>query len=188
MTPGNSIKELNKVETLLKAAGLQDHVKVSIEAAYNQYDKKTAHMKATIKTGMNVEVVDGELTFTKSENVKYDELNKYFSAEMFAIGLTQRADYIKAPLSDKVFCYHNQIHPARYEAPKVETGTFDEVTDRIRKRIDARHINGYQGKIDTLTALLNGATLMGDQRQINYYTKKINYFTSRQAEWLSKNN
>ena len=186
MTPGNSIKELNKVETLLKEAGLQDHVKLSIEAVYNQYDKKSAHIVATIKNDLNVEVIDGELTFTKKDGVRYEELNKYFSPEIFAIGLTQRADYIKAPLSDKVFCYHNQIHPAQYEAPKVETGTFDEVTDRIRKRIEARHINGYQGKIDLYTKLVNDH--MYNTHLKEKFQKKLNYFTSRQAEWLSKNN
>jgi hypothetical protein len=114
MNSFKALTEINKVETLLSEAGLQDHVEITVETALNQYNKKTPHMVATTKTGMNVEVIKDQLHFTKSENVKYDELNKYFSAEMFAIGLTQRADYIKAPLSDKIFCYHNNIHPARY--------------------------------------------------------------------------
>ena len=186
MTPGNAIKELNKVETLLKEAGLQDHVELSIEAVLNEYDKKTAHIVAITKTDMDVKIIDGERKFVEAEHARYEELNQYFSAEIFAMGLTQRADYIKAPLSDKIFCYNNQIHPAKYEAPKVETGTFDEVTTRIRKRIEARHANGYQGKVDLYTQLVKDH--MYNTRLKEKFQKKLNYFNSRQAEWLAKNN
>ncbi len=179
MNSFKAIQEINKVETLLNAAGLQDHVEITVETANNQYDKRTPHMVATIKTGMNVEVINDQLNFTKSENVKYDELNNYFSAEIFASGITQRADYIKAPLAEKVFCYHNNIHPSRYEAP---------VAAPVKPSQNNKYTNGYQDKINILETLLNGANQMGDTRQINYYTKKINYFSSRQEEYLTKNN
>tara|TARA_Y100000593_G_scaffold92461_1_gene184165 strand:- start:47 stop:607 length:561 start_codon:yes stop_codon:yes gene_type:complete len=186
MTSFKAIQEINKVETLLSDAGLQDHVEITVETVLNQYDKKTPHIVAITKTDMDVKIIDGERKFVEAEHARYEELNKYFSAEMFAMGLTQRADYIKAPLSDKIFCYNNNIHPAKYEAPKVETGTFDEVTDRIRKRIEARHANGYQGKVDLYTQLVKDH--MYNTRLKEKFQKKLNYFNSRQAEWLAKNN
>ena len=188
----NSLQTLtvNRIETLLSNAGLQDLVEVKVETHLNQYDKKTPHIVAYTKNDLVVNVSDEvdetntrNLVFSEDLSCKYEELNKYFSAEVFALGITQRADYIKAPLSDKVFCYHNNIHPARYEAPKVEV-TEEVIAPRRRRN----YKDGYQGKIDILNTLLEGAELMGDTKQINYYTRKLKYFNSRQAEYKIVNN
>ena len=50
---------------------------------------------------------------------KYEELNKYFSPEVFAAGITQRADFIKANGFDKVEALKAHIHPAMYKAKVV---------------------------------------------------------------------
>jgi hypothetical protein len=116
-----AIKAIDTVQQLLNDHGL-NHIELKVEVHPNDYDKKVPHLVAYNPTDLIVEVErrdykDGsknELVFSEGQTCKYEELNKYFSAELFAMGITQRADYIKAPLWVKEYCYTNNIHPAQY--------------------------------------------------------------------------
>ena len=121
------IRDIDKVQELLNDHGL-NHIELKVEVHPNDYDKKVPHLVAYNPTDLIVEVEhrdykDGsknELVFSEGQTCKFEELNKYFSAELFAMGITQRADYLKAPLWVKKCCYNNNIHPALYKSGMVQ--------------------------------------------------------------------
>nr|HIL75105.1 hypothetical protein [Rhodospirillales bacterium] len=122
-----AIKAIDTVQQLLNDHGL-NRIELKVEVHPNDYDKKVPHLVAYNPTDLIVEVErrdykDGsknELVFSEGQTCKYEELNKYFSAELFAMGITQRADYINAPLWIKEYCYNNNIHPAQYKPGMVQ--------------------------------------------------------------------
>ena len=127
-----AIKEVNQVQTILNNHGL-GHIELKVEVHPNEYDKKVPHLVAYNYKDLIVEVEkrdykDGsknELVFSEGMSCKFEELNKYFSAAVFAIGITQRADYINAPLWIKEYCYNNNIHPAQYVPGETVVGTIE---------------------------------------------------------------
>ena len=114
-------KQIGQVQNILNQHGL-GHITVTVEKHLNDYNKKVPYLVAYNPKDLIVEVEhrdykDGsknKLVFSEGQTCKYDELNKYFSAELFAMGITQRADYLKSPLWVKEWCYNNNIHPAQY--------------------------------------------------------------------------
>ena len=117
------IRDIDKVQELLNDHGL-NHIELKVEVHPNDYDKKVPHLVAYNPKDLIVEVNNNKLVFSEGQTCKYDELNKYFSAQIFAMGITQRADYLKAPLWVKEYCYNNNIHPAQYK-PGMVQGTIE---------------------------------------------------------------
>jgi hypothetical protein len=124
------IRDIDKVQELLNDHGL-NHIELKVEVHPNDYDKKVPHLVAYNPKDLIVEVSDEvdetntrNLVFSEGQTCKFEELNKYFSAELFAMGITQRADYLKAPLWVKEYCYRNNIHPAQYR-PGMVVGTIE---------------------------------------------------------------
>ena len=124
-------KELGQVQNILNQHGL-GHIELKIEVHPNDRDKKVPYIVAYNPKDLIVAVEhrdyrDGsknKLVFSEGQSCKFEELNKYFSAEIFAIHFTQRADYLKAPLWIKEYCYNNRIHPAQYRVGMVQ-GTIE---------------------------------------------------------------
>ena len=178
MTNSQKMYEVSGVDNLLREAGLQDLVEITVEVIMNNMGKKVPHIVARYtetKTKVN-ETKDGYI-FVDEVTEKIEELNKYFSSGIFAMGIIQRADWLKATTEDRIE-YLKQPgfnHPAHFIAKKVE-----KVTPEVQKR-SKRYENGYQGKVDFYLDRL--AVSMGTDKY-NYYTKKLNYFLGRQEEWL----
>ena len=110
---GKVQNELTKYGLMTPGKGIDFPVSISIEKMENDYGKMKKHLKAK---WMEYSCVRGEMV----ERVKIEELNEYFDGELFAHGITQRADYIKADVEDikeylKQFGGRSSIvHPALY--------------------------------------------------------------------------
>ena len=104
-------KSLELVKSELEKYGLIHHVSISWRYMENESGYEVAHIVAKWKE-TNVDV-DG---YKLEETYKVEELNKYFSAEVFALGITQRAKWIQADHSDRVaYLEENPFgHPALY--------------------------------------------------------------------------
>lgn len=126
----------------------------------------------------------GERLFKGDFFSKIEEANGYFSPEIFAMGIIQRKDYLKASHEVKVECYKQNIHPAMYKAPKDEVDVMQDLPNPIK--IKNKYPNGYQGKIDFYMDML--AAHLGNTAKSEYYQKKLNYFLGRQEKWLEINN
>ena len=119
-----------------------------------------------------------------------EELNNYFSGSIFAMGITQRKDYLLASHEVKVECYKKNIHPAMYTTPTDEVDVFQDmpnpipVTRKEGKRTN-KYPNGYQGKVDFYLDM--AAKAMGTEKY-TYYDQKVKYFLGRQEEWLLTQN
>ena len=95
--------ELIKYGLMTPGKGLDWPVSISIEKMENDYGKVTKHIVASW---------DDIYGVTK----KVEELDKYFSGELFAKGITQKAAWIKGDAKDKVeYLKENQYgHPALF--------------------------------------------------------------------------
>ena len=127
----NKIKVMNKVKvkTIIKEElekyGLKvgDIVGISIQKLENERGQMTDHV---IAEWNEVEIdtfswrTTGEKSYMYETHTKAEELDKYFCAELFAKGITQRAEWIKADFEDKVaYLTENQYgHPALFPAWK----------------------------------------------------------------------
>ena len=98
MTPGN---------------GIDFPVSIMVEKMENETGKMVPHIRATWKE--TTVVSDG---YDKMPVSKTGELNKWFDAELFVNGITQRAEWIKADYSDCVaYLEDNPFgHPALFKA------------------------------------------------------------------------
>ena len=116
----NSLQTLtvNRIETLLSEAGLHEHVTVDIEFRLNEREKKTPHVVATYtETVQDVNDTKDGWIYIERVTRNIEELNKYFGAEIFAMGITQRAEWLKATHADRT-SYLQQPgfnHPAQYK-------------------------------------------------------------------------
>ena len=170
--------QITKVNSLLEEAGL------SIKARCQTTDGKV-YIEADIPN-ISYKRVNDEVVYIDSTFLKSEELNKYFSPEVFVMGITQRKDYLLASHDVKVECFKQSIHPAHYKAPTDEVDVMQDlpnpipVTRKGRYKTN-RYPNGYQGKIDFYLDM--AAKAMGTDKY-NYYTKKLKYFLGRQEEWL----
>ena len=106
------------IEELIKY-DINDYVSVSIHKMENDRGKMVPHMKAE----WNEVVVDtfswrttGVKDYMYEVNTKAEEMNRYFNAELFVKGITQRAAWIKADFEDKVeYLKENEFgHPALF--------------------------------------------------------------------------
>ena len=97
-----ALLEVGKVDSLLRKAGLADIVDTRVEVLENEYNQKRPHIVARYKeTVMGVNATkDGYIYFDKI-SVRSEELNKYFSGKVFALGITQRADWLKATYEER---------------------------------------------------------------------------------------
>ena len=107
----NPTKEINIIKLSLAEHGLDDLVTLSVEHYENDFGKKVPYMVAKW-VGID---------FDGKDEVKdrIEEMNKYFSGQLFAMGITQRADWIKASTEDKLAFYAEPggfKHPAMYKA------------------------------------------------------------------------
>ena len=98
-------KDLKIVKEELTKYGISDYVGVSIYKMENERGKMVPHMVAEY----NEVVVDtfswrttGVKDYMYEVNTKAEEMNRYFNAELFAKGITQRAAWIKGDFEDKV--------------------------------------------------------------------------------------
>ena len=112
-------KDLKIVIEELTKYGINDYVGVSIHKMENERGKMVPHMRAD----WNEVVVDtyrwkttGVKDYMYEVNTKAEEMNRYFNAELFAKGITQRAAWIKADFEDKVeYLKENEFgHPALF--------------------------------------------------------------------------
>lgn len=117
MTNSQKMYEVSGVENLLKKAGLEDLVDIRVEVIMNRYGKKTPHIVARYTETVSKvnETKDGYI-FVENVSEKIEELNKYFSSGIFAMGITQRANWLKASHKERTD-YLSQPgfnHPAHY--------------------------------------------------------------------------
>ena len=121
-------KNLELVKSELEKYGLSNHVSVTWKYMENESGYEVAHIVATY----NEIVVDtfswrttGEKSYMYEDHMKVEEMNRYFCAELFAKGITQRAEWIKADFEDKVaYLTENQFgHPALFPAWKKKQKT-----------------------------------------------------------------
>ena len=105
--------ELIKYGLMTPGKGLDWPVSISVEMMEVGYGGMKKHIVAKWN---EYSCVKGEMV----ERERIEEMNKYFSGELFAYGITQRADYIKADVEDikeylKEFGGKSSVvHPALY--------------------------------------------------------------------------
>jgi len=114
-----ALLEVGKVDSLLRKAGLADIVDTRVEVLDNEYNQKRPHIVARYKEtvrGVN-DTRDGYVYYDKM-SVRCEELNKYFSGPVFALGITQRGDWLKATYEERE-AYLKEgddfRHPAMYK-------------------------------------------------------------------------
>ena len=185
MTNSQKMQQVSEVHSLLTKAGLEDIVDIKVEVMEDQYGKKIPHIVANIPN-ISYKRVNDEVVYIDSTFMKAEPLNKYFSGEIFAMGITQRKDYLLASFDVKVECFKQSIHPAHYKAPTDEVDVMQDLPNPIevtRKERNKTHKypNGYQGKVDFYLDM--AAKAMGTEKY-TYYDRKVKYFLGRQEEWL----
>ena len=184
MTNSQKMQEVTEVNVLLCGSGLEDLVDTRVEVMENQYGKKTPHIVATYtETKSKVDPEGNSFLYVDEVTEKIEELNNYFSGEIFAMGITQRADWLKATTADRV-AYLDRPgfhHPAGYKAV-AKTPKYKKRPNKLKYN---KYPNGYQGKIDFYMDM--AAEAMGTDKY-TYYDRKVKYFLGRQDEWLLTQN
>jgi len=101
--------ELTKYGLMTPGKGIDFIVSLSVENIENNKGKMTKHIIA--KWNEYSAVTDSIV-----EREKVSELDRYFSGELFGIGITQRAAWIKGdPKDQKAYLKENQFgHPALF--------------------------------------------------------------------------
>jgi len=113
-------EEFKKVVLELDKYNLNEHVSLSIGVAENDKGKTTDHIFA-YWTEMQLE----QKQWVETEVCKCEELNKFFSGELFALGITQKVVWIKSSQEDKVAYFkenpygHPALFPVWLESKKV---------------------------------------------------------------------
>ena len=176
---------LNQTNRLLEKA----EVPVQAHLTHCNIEKKV-YIEAYIPTITAFEGPQGNRLFKADTFNKIEEANKYFSPDVFALGIIQRKDYLLASHEVKVECYKKNIHPAMYKTPTDEVDVMQDLPNPIEvtrkgRYTTKRYPNGYQGKVDFYISMM--AEAMGTQKY-DYYSKKAEYFTGRQDEWLLTQN
>ena len=189
MTNSQKMNEVSKVHQSIKEAGLEDIVDIRVEVMENQYDKKTPHVVAIIPTIKATQAPFGGVQYKLAYFERIEELNNYFSPEIFAMGITQRKDYLLASTEVKIECHKQNIHPAFYKAPTDDADVMQDMpnpipVERKERRKTVKYPNGYQGKLDFY--LNQMAHSMGTDKY-QYFDAKFKYFLGRQEEWLKNN-
>jgi hypothetical protein len=104
-------KDLKLVRNELTKYGISDYVGVSIYKMRDDRGKAVPHMVAQWNE-VRCYVDD----YMYEVNTKAEKIDRYFNAELFVKGITQRAAWIKADFEDKVeYLKENQYgHPALF--------------------------------------------------------------------------
>jgi hypothetical protein len=104
-------KDLKLVRNELTKYGISDYVGVSIYKMRDDRGKAVPHMVAQWNE-VRCYVDD----YMYEVNTKAEKIDRYFNAELFAKGITQRAAWIKADFEDKVeYLKENEFgHPALF--------------------------------------------------------------------------
>ena len=108
--------ELTKYGLMTPSNGIDFPVSIMVEKIENDKGKMVPHIVAKWKE--TTIVPDG---YDKMPTSKTGELNKWFNAELFVNGITQRAEWIKADHSDCVAYLEDNpfAHPALFKAAHV---------------------------------------------------------------------
>ena len=121
-------RELTKYGLMTPGKGIDFKVSIMVEQIENDRGRVVPHMVAK----WNETAIDmfssrttGEMSYMIEEQCNAEEMNRYFCPELFAKGITQRAEWIKADHSDCVEYLKSEPfgHPALYpvwmEAQKI---------------------------------------------------------------------
>ena len=109
---GTIQRELTKYGLMTPGKGIDFPVSIMVEQMPNDRGRMVPHMVA--KWRETTATPDG---YDKMPTSKCEEMNRYFNAELFVNGITQRAEWIKADHTDCV-AYLNDSpfgHPALYK-------------------------------------------------------------------------
>ena len=119
MNSFQAIKEISEVNYQLAAHGLDELVDVKVEVIENEFGKKTPHLVARY-TESCLSWEQGNAVYKLEQTEKFEEMNKWFDGQIFAMGITQRAAWLKATHEERV-AFMNQPgfkHPANFPVVK----------------------------------------------------------------------
>ena len=98
----NRKEKFNQVEVVkreLIKAGLIDKVMIGAYLMENYVGKKTLHIKCEYDE--TFKSYNPAAPYIEKTTEKIEEINKYFSGTIFALGITQRADWLKATSGER---------------------------------------------------------------------------------------
>ena len=119
MTTSQKLREVSELEYTLAINGLEDIVEVTVEVMENERGRKTPHVVARYtETKQKCDMATKSWKYVDEVTERIEELNNYFDAQIFAMGITQRAEWLKADTADRVkyLKSNHWAHPARYVA------------------------------------------------------------------------
>ena len=119
MTTSQKLREVSELEYTLAINGLEDIVEVTVEVMENERGRKTPHVVARYtETKQKCDMATKSWIYVDEVTERIEELNNYFDAQIFAMGITQRAEWLKADTADRVkyLKSNHWAHPARYIA------------------------------------------------------------------------
>tara|TARA_B100001564_G_scaffold301901_1_gene269410 strand:- start:717 stop:1118 length:402 start_codon:yes stop_codon:yes gene_type:complete len=107
--------ELTKYGLMTPGKGIDFKVSIMVEQMPNDRGRMVPHMVAKWDETFPL-CVDETILYRESETSKCEEMNRYFNAELFVNGITQRAKWIQAKHEDRVaYLEENPFgHPALY--------------------------------------------------------------------------
>ena len=107
--------ELTKYGLMTPGKGIDFKVSIMVEQMPNDRGRMVPHMVAKWDETFPL-CVDETILYRESETSKCEEMNRYFNAELFVNGITQRAKWIQAKHEDRVaYLKENPFgHPALY--------------------------------------------------------------------------
>ena len=108
-------RELTKYGLMTPGKGIDFPVSIMVAHQQNELGRMVPYMVAEWKETFALSI-DETVLYRESETNKCEELNRYFDAEVFALGITQRAAWIKADHNDRVEYLKSEPfgHPALY--------------------------------------------------------------------------
>ena len=107
--------ELTKYGLMTPGKGIDFKVSIMVEQIENDRGRMVPHMIAKWDETFPLSI-DETILYREGETNKCVELDRYFNAELFAKGITQRAKWIQAKHEDRVaYLKENPFgHPALY--------------------------------------------------------------------------
>tara|TARA_R100000908_G_C3701901_1_gene112028 strand:- start:175 stop:576 length:402 start_codon:yes stop_codon:yes gene_type:complete len=108
-------RELTKYGLMTPGKGIDFKVSIMVEQIENDRGRVVPHLVAVWSETFPL-CVDETIIYRYSETSKCEEMNRYFCPELFAKGITQRAEWIKADHLDQVEYLKSEPfgHPALY--------------------------------------------------------------------------
>ena len=121
MNSFKATKEISEVNYQLAAHGLDELVDVKVEVIENEFGKTTPHLVARYtESCLDTYDEQGNVTYKLEQTEKFEEMNKWFDGQIFVMGITQRAAWLKATHEERV-AFMNQPgfkHPANFPVVK----------------------------------------------------------------------